>query len=359
MADLANAISNIWGSDYVQKNPNKAYKTTYGPEYAAVAAYLNGGARPNPTSFSKLGKGLVEAEDVRRAGAPPPPPPPPPSGELGVDRATMLATGGKILREDNSAQADPLAGLWGQLAAADPSRHVYKTSGGDPRAKADGTSQGNSAYRELTVRDGDSWQGESAERTELGRNTCSPPYTENPPGGTDATFAIFDEGQRRLIFFSQRYHADLNTGVDTFQTIMQAKQNQPYAANGPVDSAPALEVSIYGGSILLGNFWMIRWTTGAPVREAWIRYCLDVTFSKDPTKGRVRLYVDRDGDGDFLDADEMSPEITCQTLANLTSKGSSPRNVGDPIPSHFRIGCYHRATYGPTTVDIDNVQVVG
>lgn len=75
MADLSSAIQNIWSSDYVQKNPNKAYKTTYASEYAAVGAYINGGARPNPANFSKLGKGLVEAEDVRRGNLPPPLPP--------------------------------------------------------------------------------------------------------------------------------------------------------------------------------------------------------------------------------------------------------------------------------------------
>jgi hypothetical protein len=77
MADLGNAIQNIWSSDYVQKNPNKAYKVSYANEYAAVATYINGGARPDPANFSKLGKGLVEAEDVLRGMAPPPPPPPP------------------------------------------------------------------------------------------------------------------------------------------------------------------------------------------------------------------------------------------------------------------------------------------
>jgi hypothetical protein len=362
MADLANALTNIWGSDYVQKNPTRAYKVSYNAEYLAVSAYLNGGARPaNPATFSKLGRGLVEAEDVQRGVVPPPDPPP--SGQLGIDRATMLATGGKILREDVSAQADALTGLWGEFSNV-PARLQLKTSGGDPGPKADGTAQGNSNYREITVQDGDSWQGESAERSELGRNTCSPYYTENKPGSSDATFAIFDEGQRRLVFFSQRYHANLNTGVDTFQTVMQMKQNQPYLANGPVDSAPALEVSVYGGSILLGNFWTIRWTTGLPAREKWIRYAFDVTFSKDPSKGKVQLFVDHDGSGDFLAASKASPVITCQTLANCTSAdpakvSNGARPAGQSLPSHMRIGCYHRASYGPTTVDVDNVQVMG
>jgi len=75
MADLDNAIQNIWGSDYVQKNPNKAYKVTYAAEYLSVADYINGGTRPDPTNYSKLGKGLVEAEDVKRSLVIVPPPP--------------------------------------------------------------------------------------------------------------------------------------------------------------------------------------------------------------------------------------------------------------------------------------------
>lgn len=360
---LQEAINNIWSSDYVQKNPNRSYKTASQVEYNAVAAYLAGGPEPNWSTFTKLGKGLCEAEKHRRGEVVTPVPP----AGLGVDRATMLATGGTILREDCSTQADPLAGLWGEFTNV-PARHVHKTSGGDARSKCDGAPQGNNSYREINVQDGDSWQGESAERSELGRNTCSPYYTENPPGGTAATFAIFDEGQRRLIFFSQQYHANLDLTQETFQVIMQAKQNQPYLANGPVDTAPALALDLYNlngvGSLLLENFWTVRWSTPAPVREKWIRYCLDVTFSKDPTKGKVRVYVDRDGDGDFLDADEMSPEFTCQTLANCTSADAAKvangaRPVGAPLPSHLRLGIYHRQIYGPTTIDIDNVQVYG
>ena len=60
------AINDIWGSDYVQKNPNKAYKNAYQSEYQVVAAYLNGGPRPDPANFSKMGRGLVVSEDVRR-----------------------------------------------------------------------------------------------------------------------------------------------------------------------------------------------------------------------------------------------------------------------------------------------------
>lgn len=79
---LQEAINNIWTSDYVQKNTNKSYKAAYNAEYNQVAAYLNGGAEPNWSGFSKMGKGLCEAEKHRRGEIviPPVPPDPPPSG---------------------------------------------------------------------------------------------------------------------------------------------------------------------------------------------------------------------------------------------------------------------------------------
>lgn len=263
------------------------------------------------------------------------------------------------MRNDPASQANPIRGLWGQLACANSSRYAYEATGGDPESEADGSSQGNTAYREITVDDGDSWEGESAERCELGRNTTSPYYTETKPGSDDGTFALSDEGEHRIIFFSERYHDDFAMKPDTWQVVFQNKQEQPYEANGPVDGAPALEIDIYDGRIVLRNFWTDKWTTRAPPKNTWIRYALDAFYSKDASKGWVVLYVDRNGDGDFLDSGEVSPLMYMPTLAYITEKGSSPRDVGDPLPSHMRIGIYHSADFGTSTLDFDNVQVVG
>jgi len=60
-------LDNIFGSDYVQKNPTKAYKITYANEYVAVGSYLNGGPEPADfLSFSKMGRGLCLIEYQRR-----------------------------------------------------------------------------------------------------------------------------------------------------------------------------------------------------------------------------------------------------------------------------------------------------
>ncbi len=352
MPSLSSALDHLLKAKRISA-PSQSYKKDNPAEYAKVVAYLQGGARPSGVT-TEMGMGLVEVEDVRRA----PPDPPPPT--LGIDRATMLATGGVILRRDTASQQDPLTGAWGQLAAADPSRCVYRATGGDPGLMADGAPQGDAAYREMTVMPGDSWQGETAQRCELGRNTTTPYYTVCQPGSVDGTFWLSDSDQHLIHFWSHRYHDNFVMTQDNWQVVMQNKQDQPYAANGPVDTAPALEVDIWGNQIHLRNFWTEIWATGAPVKNVWIRYALEAYYSKDAGQGWVRLYVDRDGDGDFLDADEMSPKITCPTLATITSKGNSPRNVGDALPSHMRIGIYRQQTYlAPATLDLDNVQVVG
>ena len=93
---LQEAIQNIWSSDYVQKNPNKSYKASYANEYAAVGAYLNGGPEPNWSGYSKLGKGLCEAEKERRLAEPEPVPPDPPVGNVikRFDRLTSACFSG-------------------------------------------------------------------------------------------------------------------------------------------------------------------------------------------------------------------------------------------------------------------------
>jgi hypothetical protein len=279
----------------------------------------------------------------------------------GVDRASMTAPGCTTLRDDTASRPDALTGLWGELAAVGSSRYAYRTDGGDSNSQANGKAQGDSAYRELTVDDNDDYYGE---RAELGRNESR--FGENSGSETDGTFALFHEGDHKIIFFSERYADNFDMTKDRWQVVFQVKQAEPYAANGPVDSSPAFTLNVYGGKIVLDNFWNVKWTTKAPPHDTWVRYALDVTFSKDPAKGKIRVYVDRNGDGDFTDTREVSPVITGPTLAFVTEQAVVPAGdppgpyVGDPIPGHMRIGIYHDpSAYGTTTVDFDNVQVVG
>ena len=88
-SDITAGLANIWQSDYVQKNPNKAYKSSYAVEYGQVAAYLNGGPEPNFSGFSKLGQGLCQAERARRASGGTPPVPGPGQG---ISQASGVVT---------------------------------------------------------------------------------------------------------------------------------------------------------------------------------------------------------------------------------------------------------------------------
>lgn len=69
MDTLEQIQANVWTSAYVQSNPSKSYKHQHEQEYLEVAEYINGGARPDPTSFSKIGKALVGLQDHVRGGA--------------------------------------------------------------------------------------------------------------------------------------------------------------------------------------------------------------------------------------------------------------------------------------------------
>jgi hypothetical protein len=97
---------------------------------------------------------------------------------------------------------------------------------------------------------------------------------------------------------------------------------------------------------------------------------LEVTYSQHSDDGKVKLYLDRNGDGDSLDADEQSPAITTHTLKYETPDRHGQSNdtdglaPGDSIPSHLRVGLYHDpsiACPAPSgcSVQVDNVQVVG
>ena len=275
--------------------------------------------------------------------------------DCSVEPARTTAPGCTLLREDTAARADPEAGLWGNIEAMDNSRHQFVTSGGDPRLKADGTPQANTAFRRLTVSDGDDFFGE---RCELGRNTYL--AGENAGSRTTGTFALYREGERKITFFSQRYGPGFTSSASGWQTIMQVKQTQPYGGNGPVDGAPAIEAQIFGNRLRLRNFDATRWHTPAPPKRVWIRYALDVTYSQDPARGKIQMFVDSNADGDFVDTGEASPVLTMRTLAYVTSRGIGAIPVGGSIPGHLRLGIYHDgAVYGTTTVDVDNVQVVG
>jgi hypothetical protein len=277
--------------------------------------------------------------------------------------ATMTATGCTV-KSDTGSSADPEA-LWGSIDCASNSRASVVASGGDPHPTATGAPQGDDAYRRLTVLDGDNVSGE---RCELGRNE----WTQGSEGG-EGTFQLYREGERRITFVSFRLPENFPISTTLFQNVLQMKQTQP-SDNGA--GIPVLSLQVSNGEWKLNHADSPAGGTSETLWEAsagagvWIRVALDVKYSQHDDEGRVKLYLDRNGDGDWLDAEERSPPFTTHTLkyelpdhhgAASETNGLAP---GDSIPSHLRVGLYHDPSIDcpaprGCSIEIDNVQVVG
>jgi hypothetical protein len=269
------------------------------------------------------------------------------------DLAHLATSGCRLLFSDTAQAADPTP-IWGSIDCESDARHRRVDSGGDPHATADGSRQGNDAYRELEVKDGDDFFGE---RCELGRN-------DHRVGPT----AIFDEGDRRVTFVSYRLPNGYPLGSERWQVVMQIKQTAPSANSG---GTPVLELEAKrdrwrllqsrspGKSSTSRELWSAPAETGV-----WTRFAFDAIYSRKQDRGMVRAFVDLNGDGDAADPDERSPRFETYTLKKETSGGGDDGIApGKPIPSHLRVGIYHDQTIdcggGATcAVGVDNVQVV-
>ena len=266
---------------------------------------------------------------------------------------------GTTLASDTAAVADPLP-FWGSIDCQVASRHQQITTGGDTHVKADGASQGNTSLRRLTVIDGDDYYGE---RCELGENNHD--LDGDPsPGPT----VFYSEGVRRITYISLRVPTGLPLTLDRWQVVMQMKQTGPADNSG---GTPVLAMHVYNGrwrlqrsdSVDASGSTSEIWSAAAAA-GVWTRFAFDVTYSKDPSVGTVKVYADLNNDGDFADSGETSGTIAGYTLkreiAGTTADGLAQ---GDSIPSHLRTGIYHDPFYScpsPTGcfVDVDNVQVV-
>ncbi len=264
-----------------------------------------------------------------------------------------VVPGCRVLASDTASNPDPRR-FWGNvecgtsLESPDPSRQQDVAGGGDTHLTATGAPQGDSAYRRLTVLDGDDYWGE---RCELGKNDRSGPT------------AFYHEGQQRATFISLRLPSNFPLDADAWQTVMQMKQAQPShdAGSGP----PILFMGAFNGRWRVdgenGSFWSFPAQSGV-----WTRFAFDVYYSQDPDRGWLQVSADLNGDGDFDDPGERSPVIHAATLATeVAAPGSSADELapGAPIPSHLRAGIYHDPSIpcsAPSgcSVEVDNVQVL-
>ena len=256
-----------------------------------------------------------------------------------------------LVAQDTAEDSDPLP-FWGSIQCESSSRYTYLTSGGDPHPAAGGSPQGNSAYRRLTVLDGDDFYGE---RCGLGEND----WRSGPT-------AFYREGNHRLTYISYKLGDDYPLARSDWQVVMQMKQAQPSANGGgtPVISLEARNGRwnlIQSDSAGRSSDTHVLWSTPAET-GVWTRFAFDVLYSQDPEVGSIQLSVDLNGDDDSLDPGEQSPTFQTYTLKYETTD-SDYLNAGDSIPSHLRGGIYHDSSIacpslGVCSDGIDNVQVV-
>jgi hypothetical protein len=275
----------------------------------------------------------------------------------GSNAPKLDATGpsGEIVFEDTGAREDPKE-LWGSIDCDtddDPpaeSGPIQVDTDGDPSPKADGSEQGDEAFRIVRVQDGDDYFGE---RCELGLN-------DHRTGPT----TLYRDGEHWLTYFSFRLPPSFPIDTEDWQGVMQMKQTQP-ADNGR--GTPVLSLGAYDGSWILfhsgpGYTEEDRELWSAPAQPGvWTRFRFDVVYSADPDKGRIAVSADLDGDGQTGEPGETSPTFTTNTL-KVETEGHSDDGFlpGEALPSHLRIGLYHNPVIPCPSgchLDVDNVQV--
>lgn len=249
--------------------------------------------------------------------------------------------GKPLFADDGSGDA---AARWGSVDCATAAR-VRTAAGGRPAPGPEGSERSARAFRHLKVVDGDNFYGE---RCELGLND----HRYSP-------VALYHEGERLLTFVSIRLPRRFPLGRTDWQTVLQMKQAQPSAAGG---GPPVLELEARHGKWLLVNDWDGIWSARAR-KGVWTRFAFDVRYSQDPDVGTVRVFVDRNGDGDALDNRERSRVIHRATLRRESDGGSPTDGIapGQSIPSHLRVGIYHDPVYrcegNQCSIGIDSVGV--
>jgi hypothetical protein len=248
------------------------------------------------------------------------------------------------------------ASLWGSVDCVTPFRVERRGTGGDPEPRPDLRPQGSDGFRRLRVADGDNFYGE---RCELGWNN----WPSSP-------VALYHEGEHLYTFLSYRLPDRFPLNRSAWQVVMQMKQTEPTDGGGFPTPVLALHAFDHRWRLYhtgLGNRHgadrVDQEVWSAPARtDTWVRFAFDVTYSQDPHVGSVRVYVDKNGDGDALDPGEHSHVMHLQTLAREQSgTDADGLTAGVSIPSHLRVGIYHDPKYRCVrnwcSIAIDNVGV--
>jgi hypothetical protein len=232
--------------------------------------------------------------------------------------------GAEVFADDGLGGA---ASVWGSIDCAARDR-VSTRPGGGAGPAGEGGRPGPPAFRKLRVLDGDDYFGE---RCELGLNDRF-----------SSPVALYHDGTRRITFVSLKLGPNFPLGQARWQTVLQMKETQPYDYEGP---APMINLHAFDGRWRLIIDGRELWSAPA-VSDRWTRFALDIVYSADPRVGTIRMFIDRNGDGDARDRGERSRLIHVATLRR-EAPGTLADGLaaGDPIAAHLRAGIYHDPGY--------------
>jgi hypothetical protein len=87
--------------------------------------------------------------------------------------------------------------------------------------------------------------------------------------------------------------------------------------------------------------------------DRWLRFRHEVTFSQNPSVGRMKLIIS-DEQGQLV---AQSPDISTRTLAYEAGSGCGIAE-GASVPDHLRLGIYHHPSYGTTSVEVAEARVM-
>lgn len=278
----------------------------------------------------------------RHPAPPPPPPPPPPSS----DPSFLSGLGRQV--HDDCTNPDPVKGKRYAVYSAERLDHV-EVSTQYPHTAAElmpgrfipvaSGGPGGKPYYHFYAPPGDrhQWTNDGVYgRSELGYPIGDPGNVPATPGPVvDGRTAFFGhEGRRQVYLFATRLPAPWNINGANWRVICQWKQNE-WVDTGGV--SPVCSFQQRGGKFVICNEpdgqWHgddVVWSMPAAVGQ-WHNWAFDYTWSANPNKGKIKVYCDKNMDGQY---EVVGDTITTGTL--FPKYGISQPGV----PCMSSIGCY-------------------
>lgn len=250
---------------------------------------------------------------------------------------------------DDCSQADPVAaGRWCMATMQRQDGNQVSTEGGMSAIASGRFAQHgsggpqNKPYYSFHSPQGDNiWSQGTVGRSELayvrGRNVPAGQTYRGPASGA----FFFYEGRRHVILVSLRLPSGWDVNRTGWRVLNQWKQNEW----GPPGGSPPLALEQKRGQWVLCNFGGGGVLDIAPAKVGqWTNFAFDVSFSADPAKGKVTVYVDANDDGAY----ELDRSWSGK---NMFASG------GQTVESTWIKGCYEET--GGDTVEQANHQIWG